>query len=304
MTTGDQLDPDLRYALRLSDRERLAFMDRPTLLRYPAGDEILEQLQRLLEMPKRPRMGNLLVVGESNNGKTTLIEKFHKLHGKPSDDDDEPSKPVVVVEAPPTADEKSLHLSILDRFHAPHRTTAPVTQLRYQTLHLLRHCRTRMLIIDEFHSMLAGTTRKQSEMMNAIKFLCNELQVPIVGVGTHVAVRVIQSDTQHASRFRVAVLPRWELDRAFQRLLVGFQKTLPLKRESKLADKETTHELHVASDGNLGNLREGLVACARKAIENGTEQITLDLIRSMTKWFKPTVGTLEEEHGDPNGRHQ
>lgn len=304
MTTGEHIAPNLRHVLGLSDRERLAFMDRPILLRYPAGKEILTQLQRLIEMPKRPRMGNLLVVGESNNGKTTLIEKFHEAHGRPSvDTDNEPIKPLIVVEAPPTADEKSLHLSILDRFHAPHRTTAPVTQLRYQALHLLRQCRTRMLIIDEFHSLLTGTARKQSEVMNTIKFLCNELQVPIVGVGTQVAVRVLRSDPQHASRFKVAVLPRWKLDRDFQRLLVGFQETLPLRRESKLADKETTRHLHVVSKGNLGNLREGLVACARKAIEKGTEQITLDLIRSMTKWFRPTDGTPGQEPGDPSGQY-
>ena len=280
MTTGEHINPELRYVLGLSDRERLAFMDRPTLLRYPAGEEILKQLERLLEMPKRPRMANLLVVGESNNGKTTLIKKFHEVHGRPSVDvDNEPIKPLIIVEAPPTADEKSLHLSILERFHAPHRTTAPVTQLRYQALHLLRQCRTRMLIIDEFHSLLTGTARKQSEVMNTIKFLCNELQVPIVGVGTHVAVNVLQTDPQHASRFEVAVLPRWKLDRDFQKLLVGFQETLPLKRESKLADRKATRQLHVASKGNLGNLREGLVACARKAIEKGTEQITTDLMR-------------------------
>ena len=319
MTTDDHMRPDLRYVLGLSDRERIAFMDRPTLLAYPAGNEILKQLQRLFEMPKRPRMGNLLIVGEPNNGKTTVIKKFYELHGKPTDDDehgkptddehgeasndDAPSKPVVIVESPPTADEKSLHLSILDRFHAPYRTTGPVTELRYQALHLLRLCRTRMLIIDEFHSMLTGTARKQSEVMNTIKFLCNELQIPIVGVGTHVAVRALRSDQQHASRFRRAVLPLWKPDGDLRRLLVGFEETLPLKKRSGLADKKMTRQLHMVSKGNLGNLREGLVACARKAIEEGTEEITLDLIESMREWFRPTDGTLEHEPEDRNGQY-
>ena len=42
-----------------------------------------------------------------------------------------------------------------------------------------------MLIIDEFHSLLVGTPRLQRQVMNAIKMLCNELQIPIVGVGTN-----------------------------------------------------------------------------------------------------------------------
>ena len=319
MTTGSHMDPKHRHVLGLSDRERMAFMDRLIPLRYPAGDEILEQLQRLIEMPKRPRMENLLIVGESNNGKTTVIKKFYETHGKPSnddehgeptdeehgeptDDDDEPSsKPVIIAESPPIADEKSLHVSILDRFHAPYRTTWPVTQLRYEALHMLRRCRTRMLIIDEFHSMLTGTARKQSEVMNTIKFLCNELQIPIVLVGTHVAVRAVLSDPQYASRFKRTVLPLWKLDGDFRRLLVGFEETLPLKKRSGLADKETARVLHAFSRGNLGNLREGLVACARKAIKKGTEEITPDLIRSMMVWFRSKDGTLEHEPEDRSG---
>ena len=290
MTSYEHIDPDLRYVLGLSDRERLAFMDRPILLGYPVGDEVLKRLERLLEMPKRPRMGNLLIVGESDNGKTTLIEKFHSVHGKSSvNSDNEPVKPIIVAESPPSADEKSLYLSLLDRFHAPHRTTAPATQLRFQALHLLRQCHTRMLIIDEFHSLLTGTARKQAEVMNAIKFLCNELRIPIVGVGTRVAVNVLHTDPQHASRFEVAVLPLWKLDPAFQALLVGFEKTLPLKQRSNLAGKEMTQQLHTISTGNLGNLRELLVVCARKAIETGTERITPEIVKSMA-WFRPTEG--------------
>ena len=125
--------------------------------------------------------------------------------------------------------------------------------------------------------------------MNAIKFLCNELRIPIVGVGTRVAVNVLHTDPQHASRFEVAVLPLWKLDPAFQALLVGFEKTLPLKQRSKLAGKEMTQQLHTISTGNLGNLRELLVACARKAIETGTEQITPEIVKSM-RWFRPTEG--------------
>ena len=290
MTSYEHSDPDLRHVLGLSDHERLGFMDWPILLRYPAANEILKRLERLLEMPKRPRMGNLLIVGESNNGKTTLIEKFHSVHGKSSvNSDNEPVKPTIVAESPPGADEKSLYLSVLDRFHAPHRTTAPATQLRFQAIHLLRQCHTRMLIIDEFHSLLTGTARKQAEVMNAIKFLCNELRIPIVGVGTHVAVNVLRTDPQHASRFEVAVVPRWKLDSDFQKLLVGFHGTLPLKRSSNLAGKEMAKQLHVISTGNLGNLRELLVTCARMAIEKGTEQITPEIVKSMA-WFRPTEG--------------
>ena len=45
--------------------------------------------------------------------------------------------------------------------------------------------------------------------MNAIKYLCNALQLPIVLSGTKDAVRILHTDPQHASRFDVAELPVW-----------------------------------------------------------------------------------------------
>ena len=202
MNTYEHIAPKYRHVLGLSDRDRLAFLDQEILLNYPAATELHKRLKRLFDMPKRTRMGNLLIVGESNNGKSTVVQQFQERHGQPYvNEDDQAVKPVIIAQAPPTADEKSLHLSILKHFHAPHRMTAPVTELRYQVIHLFRLCHTRMLIIDEVHSLLAGTVRKQSEVMNTIKLLCNELQIPIICVGTREAVNVLHTDPQHASRF-------------------------------------------------------------------------------------------------------
>ncbi|WP_164579704.1 TniB family NTP-binding protein, partial [Pseudomonas viridiflava] len=115
-------------------------------------------LESLLEAPKRSRMPNLLIVGESNNGKTTIIKQFEKTHGKGYvDEDDEPVRPVIVAEAPRSAQEKDLYASILEQLWMPYRTTDSTLTLRYQVIHGLRGLKVRMLIIDELHSMLTGT---------------------------------------------------------------------------------------------------------------------------------------------------
>ena len=302
--TYEHIHQKYQHTLALSDQDRMEFMESPILLRYPAADKILKRLERLFVMPKRSRMGNLLITGESNNGKTTLVEQFQKLHGQPFvNKDNEPVKPVIVAESPPSADEKSLYLSILERFHGPpRRRTAPATELRYQTIHLLRECHTQMLIIDEFHSLMTGTPVKQSEVMNTIKLLCNELRIPIVGVGTHEAVNVLNSDPQHVSRFQIEVLPLWKPGRDFQSLLVGFEEILPLKEPSGLDRQEIAEQLHTISQGNLGDLRMFLVECARKAIETGDEHITMDIVRAMV-WRKPTRGTRERRPDGLNGRY-
>ncbi|WP_324747636.1 TniB family NTP-binding protein [Pseudomonas veronii] len=59
-----------------SDCDRIEFLDYARWIDYRAGKELLDLLHGLLRKPERPRMPNLFVVGESNCGKTTVIEQF------------------------------------------------------------------------------------------------------------------------------------------------------------------------------------------------------------------------------------
>lgn len=293
MNEFEHIHPDFRHIMMFSDKERINFLDEPRWIGYQTAQQIMDTLQGLLQKPTRPRMPNLLLVGDSNNGKTTVIRRFRDLCGQGYvNEEAEPVKPIIVSEAPPSADEKSLYISILERFFTPYRATDPVSKLRYQVIHLFRACHVRMLVIDEFHSLLTGSAVKQREVMNAIKLLCNELAIPIVGVGTREAVRVLHTDPQHASRFDVMSLPAWELNQDFQRLLAGFEKVLPLKNSSKLHQPELAIILHAISEGNIGNLHRLLVECAKEAITGGKEHIDTAIIEGKA-WVRPTRGIRE-----------
>ena len=279
-----------RHLVTASNQERIEFLDEPRWVGYAVANKIIDNLVSLMHKPKRPRMLNLLVVGDSNNGKTTLIRHFYNLHGTPFvDSNADGNCPIILAEAPPSANEKELYISLLERFYIPYRAPDSVAKLRYQTIHLFREFKVKMLIIDEFHSLLVGTARQQRQVMNAIKMLCNELQIPIVGVGTRDAIRVLHTDPQHASRFDVAELPTWKLDKEFQKLLFQFQGILPLKKCSNLQSPELATRIHTISGGNLGNVHRLLTACAVEAINTGTEQITLDIIEH-NAWVQPTQG--------------
>lgn len=279
-----------RHLVTANNQERIEFLDEPRWVGYAVANKIIDNLVSLMNKPKRPRMFNLLVVGDSNNGKTTLIRHFYDLYGIPFvDSQSDGIRPIILAEAPPSANEKELYISLLERFYVPYRPTDSVAKLRYQTIHLFREYKVKMLIIDEFHSLLVGTPRLQRQVMNAIKMLCNELQIPIVGVGTKDAIRVLHTDPQHASRFDVAELPTWKLDKDFQKLLFQFQGILPLKKCSNLQSPELATKIHTISGGNLGNVHRLLTACAVEAITTGTEQITLDIIEH-NSWVQPTHG--------------
>ena len=293
MSSFEHIHPNFRHIMLLSDQERLAFIDEPRWIGYQQAQLIMDTLQGLLLKPTRPRMPNLLIVGEPNNGKTTIIRRFRDLCGEGYVEDEvKPVKPVIIAEAPPSANEKGLYISILERFFTPYRHTDPASKLRYQIIHLMRLCQVKVLIIDEFHSLLTGPAFKQREVMNTLKLLCNELAIPIVGVGTRDAVRVLHTDPQYASRFDVMPLPQWQADKAFQQLIHDFESALPLKKPSKLHSPELAGLLHTISGGNIGDLHRLLMVCATDAIKGGQEHIDRALIERH-KWVRPTRGIRE-----------
>ena len=82
--------------------ERITKLRKGCWIRYPRAEQILAQLDDLLKHPKTHRMPNLLVFGQTNNGKTALIQRFIQLHLPKLGDDRTLSRiPVVVIQAPP-----------------------------------------------------------------------------------------------------------------------------------------------------------------------------------------------------------
>lgn len=272
--------PAFRSVMSMPDEARLRFIDEPRWIGYQGASHVIAHLLAMMSLPKRPRMPNLLLVGEPHNGKTHILDHFKKLHGQSFvNDNSEPEIPVLIVQAPPGPVEKDLLIAILDKFSAPFRFSDPVVKLRHQAIHMLRHCNVKILIIDEVHSMLSGSSMSQRQVMAAIKYLCNELMIPIVCAGTRAATQIVSQDPQHASRFEAISLDTWALDDEFRRLVSSFEQVLPLKLRSNLRSKDTLTELHIHSRGIIGDLHALLRDCAKHAIQSGAEMIDIKSIQ-------------------------
>ena len=100
----------------------------------------------------------------------------------------------LIVQAPPLPDERRFYQAILSKVLAPFRPSRTPANLQFETVQLLASVRVKMLIIDEIQHVLAGATLKQRHFLNVIKYLGNELQIPIVGVGTRDAFNAIQTN--------------------------------------------------------------------------------------------------------------
>ncbi|MBV1775080.1 TniB family NTP-binding protein [Burkholderiaceae bacterium DAT-1] len=278
-------------AIKLLDLDDVARIERirsPRWIGYPKAKEILTKLDELLTYPKSHRMPNLLIVGDTNNGKTMLIQRFCNQH--PADDNpngDGVHVPVLYIQAPPVPDEGRFYNAILELLFAPYKPNDRVDKKQLQVIKLLRYVGLKMLVIDEIHHVLAGNLNKQRAFLNVLKFLGNELQVPIVAVGTRDAFRALQTDPQLANRFEPAMLPRWEMGTDFLRLLVSFERMLPLRKASNLHSPELANRLFSMSEGYIGELAQLLTKAAVLAVESKEERINENVLDKVS-WVSPT----------------
>ena len=274
--------------LALSIDERIVEIRTIRWIGYPLALAGLAKLEDLLVYPQSHRMPNLLIEGETNNGKTMLVRKFCEKH--PSDDNvegDAAVVPVLYIQAPPVPEEGRFYNVILDKLYAPYRPTERVETKQRQVMKVLQRVGTRMLIVDEIHQILAGSLNKQRAFLNVLKYMGNELEIPIVGVGTKDALRAIQTDVQLANRFEHFRLPRWRLDREFQRLLLSFERILPLALPSFLHEKKLVEKIYLMSEGYIGEVSRLLANAAVEAVRNGQERIDLEVLKNM-EWCPPS----------------
>ncbi|MDH2347734.1 TniB family NTP-binding protein [Bradyrhizobium sp. SSUT77] len=248
---------------------------------YARAEAVLAALEDLLSFPKRLRMPNLLLVGPTNNGKTMIVEKFRRTHlanaaSEPADG--AALIPVLKVQMPSGPDEGRFFGAILEALGMPFNPRDRIATKQDTAVRLMRATNVRLLVIDELHNLLSGTAMQQRRLLNVLRWLGNELQIPLVGVGTTEALRAIRSDEQLVNRFEPFPLPVWTDDDEYRRLLSTLEAVLPLRRPSNLTDPAMTARILSAAEGVLGEIIAIVVRAAVKAIETGAETISPRMI--------------------------
>lgn len=265
--------------------ERIKFIQSPRWIGYSKAKEITDILQTLLSYPTQDRMPNMLLIGEANNGKTSLLKRFASKFGEPIIINDTVKKPVLYIQANSNASEKDLYIGLLDGYNGVFNYSSSIAQLKHQAIHYIRNFHTRLIIIDEIHSLLSGSAKQQRQIMNAIKFLCNDLNIPFVLAGTRSALQVLHTDPQHISRFDVKELPLWKYDIEFARLVASLERVLPLKEPSNLIEPDKLMLIHELSKGCIGYTKRFIAESAINALKNGVEYIRLEDLQHTKKAF-------------------
>jgi hypothetical protein len=254
------------------DEARIAYIRSERWIGYPRALGALQKLEELYAWPKRGRMPNLAIIGPTNAGKSFLISKFRRNH---PDTNGELAQgiPVLVVEMPPVPTVASFYMALLDELGAPYRSTSRAPELERMALRLIRDTRVRILVIDELHNILAASSTARREFLNVLRYLGNQLQIPLVASGTRDAYLAIRSDPQLENRFEPYMLHNWVLGNDFLKLLASFQAMLPLRRPSEIVSDEMAEYLLARSEGTTGELADLISKAAVAAILSGEESI-------------------------------
>jgi hypothetical protein len=266
------LTPSAQRLAHLPFAERITHIRAERWIGYPRAVEAVNRLEALYQWPTKQRMPNLLIIGTTNNGKSMIVEKFRRQH-LPSSSTDAEHIPVLCVQMPSEPSILRFHMALLAAMGAPLRSRQPIAILEQQALSLMRRIGVKMLVIDELHNILAGNSNSRREFLNLMRFLGNELRIPLVGVGTRDAYLAIRSDDQLENRFEPLILPLWQVDKDTCSLLASFVAAFPLRRPSNIATDDMAQYLLARCEGTIGELALLLTKAAIAGIETGDEAI-------------------------------
>lgn len=275
----DHLHTGVWSFLEDSTEERVTRLYSPKWVAYARGNEALARMGHLLNHPPSGRMPCMLLHGDSNIGKTMTVEKFLRDNPNVCNDLNEVEvRRCVHLQMPAKPSDDKLYAQIVEGLGMQAPINRRGVDMELLGLRLLHRQPPKMMIIDEVHHLLAGTVREQRQLLNQLKFISNELRIPIVALGTNEALYAMQTDAQIASRFEPFALPKWRESSEFRAFVVSFGRLLPLEKPSPLADKAIIQKLMSLSAGLTGKVTTLLVQAAELAIRQRTECITLDLI--------------------------
>ncbi|HCL3405953.1 TPA: TniB family NTP-binding protein [Pseudomonas aeruginosa] len=260
---------------------RLAAFREERWIGYDSAVRIREQIESLLDHPKTHRMPNLVLIGESNNGKSMILNSVRD-RANPAYDINvtKVQLPVIMVQAPPSPDEGRLYTRILESLGLHVASREPEDSKLRRIKVMFQHLNVQMLILDDFFNIAAGSIARRRKFLNALRNLSMDLSIPIVISGTPETQNILTADSSIANRFKPVFVRRWNEERIeeYATFIVSIRPRLELAEGMDIMQRATLMRLLQFSGGLLGETVEILRLFASWAVRSGAERITGDMV--------------------------
>lgn len=304
MSDLSHLAEGYRERALLADADRIAWIRKDRWLAFPKAEAVRAMLDAMLHYPPRTRMPCLLIFGQTGMGKSRIVERFDVENPRGFNEEAGTARiPVVAIQLPPQPTDGEFYGEVLEALGAGFVARGDTQRARLLTRRLMGQVGARMLILDEINHMLACTPRQQRVFLNTLRYLANDLRIPLVCTGNHEARAALLTDAALAERFDAVELVRWQDDEAFRLLMVTLSAILPLRKPSQLAEKPCRTSIIDLSDGNTGRIFRLVEILAVRAIENGSECIeAADLHAGDLVLPSASMKALAQRRGRGRGR--
>ena len=291
-----ELTAETKKILGSSDEERIKYINEEYWVYYPIAQSILDKMEDIYNFGYgKTRHISILLVGGSNNGKTSLLKQFLEKH-PPYDyniDGEQPDwitdeffdkytgigRPVLYVISPTEPSESRLYSIILEQLNIPYKTRDSLDVKAKLVEYYLKALNVKVLIIDEIHNILNGSPARQKQTMSAIRDLSSKLTMPVILAGVKEALRAVNTEDQISSRYRPEYLTKWKMDKDYISLLATTISKLPLKKQSTIINKEDAQEILELCSGYIGEIVNLIKASAVYAIKTGSERVSIKEIK-------------------------
>jgi len=270
----------VRAVAALSDDQRRRYLDQDFYVDFASMRAIRGELNQLPGLPDARKPRSFIVVGESQMGKSTVLEEFERDHQAGDNPEGEFAKaPVLRVQFAEDGG-KGLWNELSGALNIVVPSSASWTRHKKMVLKTIVDVEVKVFVVDEIANMMSYAKNTQDIALNGIKYLMNHHKRPIVLGATPEVYKVIKVDPQIRNRFKLLILRRLEPDDEMAEFLRNWEKCLPLRSASNLDEKKLMAAIHKITLGLVGDIVEALKMAAKYAIGR-EEAITVEVLKEM-----------------------
>lgn len=262
----------------------LPLVNTPVIRQVVATSRLLIQLNRRQVSARR----GAIISGASGTGKTTALSQLgraHELAARRRHPADQNRLPVAYITVPPAATPRMVAVEFARFFGLPTAARANLTDVTNAVCATAARTHVDLVLVDEIHN-ISLATRAGAEVSDTLKYFAERLPATFVYAGLDVDEIGLFAGTrgrQIAGRFTLIPARPFDYGTPEQRetwrgLVTTMEQSLRLHRHQPGVLTGLTEYLFSRTNGMIGSLSQLVRGAAVLAIQDGTEQISRELL--------------------------